>query len=31
MSLVVFCQPSATQAPFSELEQEFKALLSELG
>ena len=29
-SLVIFCQPSATQAAFSELEQELKALLSEL-
>ena len=29
-SLVIFCQPSATQAAFSELERELKALLSEL-
>jgi ribonuclease P protein component len=29
-SLVVFCQPSAPQAVFSDLEQELKALLSKL-
>lgn len=29
-SLVIFCQPSATQTAFSELEQELKALLSKL-
>tara|TARA_A100000164_G_C21806989_1_gene723589 strand:+ start:176 stop:433 length:258 start_codon:yes stop_codon:yes gene_type:complete len=29
-SLVIFCQPSATQMAFSELEQELKALLSKL-
>lgn len=30
VSLVVFCQPSATLAKFSDLEQELKMLLSEL-
>ena len=29
-SLVIFCQPSATQTAFSELKQELKALLSKL-
>ena len=29
-SMVIFCQPSATQTAFSELEQELKALLSKL-
>jgi len=29
-SLVIFCQPSATQTAFSDLEQELKALLFKL-